>query len=101
MQIGRFDQALVERLHNLHSVSVKYDQSFDYQSSLRRFDPASRTLTLSNTLSPGQSAFQMATQLCFLEQAGLLDTLTGKAGFSSSEAVVLPALASPIISLAR
>ncbi|WLF99644.1 short-chain fatty acyl-CoA regulator family protein (plasmid) [Brucella intermedia] len=89
MQIGRFDQALAERLHILHSVSVKYDQSLDYQSSLRRFDPASRTLMLSNTLSLGQSAFQMATQLCFLEQAELLDTLTGKAGFSSSEAVAL------------
>jgi len=85
MQIGRFEQALAERLKTRHSITVEYDYSFDYQSSLRRFDPASRTLTLSNMLSPGQCAFQMATQLCFLEHDELLHTLTRKAAFSSSE----------------
>ncbi|MDH7785795.1 putative transcriptional regulator/transcriptional regulator with XRE-family HTH domain [Ochrobactrum sp. 19YEA23] len=89
MKIGRFDQALAERLKSRHAISVEYGHSFDQENALRRFDPIARTLTLSNALSPGQGAFQMATQLCFLEQADLLDSLTGNATFSSHETVAL------------
>src|SRR5690606_6198760 len=76
-------------LHILHSVSVEYDQSLDYQSSLRRFYPAAGSLTLSNTLSHVQCSFKMATHSCFLELAGFLDTLTGEAWFSSAEVIAL------------
>ncbi len=89
MQIGRLDQALAERLKSRHAISVEYSQSFDEQSVLRRFDPISRTLMLSNALSPGQCAFQMAPQLCFLEHAELLENLTAKAAFSSQETIAL------------
>lgn len=44
----------------------------------RHFDPGTRTLTLSPELSPGQRAFQLATQLCLTDPsqlAGLLDEL--------------------------
>lgn len=51
--------------------------------------PETRILILSRTLSPGQRAFQMATQLCFLEHGTLLADLTRKASFSSHETVSL------------
>jgi predicted transcriptional regulator/DNA-binding XRE family transcriptional regulator len=54
--------------------------------SLRRFDPAHRLLMLSPRLRPGQMAFQMATQLAFLEAEEVLESVAAHATLSSKEA---------------
>lgn len=64
---------LADRLSRQHDIALRIDETATAQ---RRFDPASRTLHLSAGLSRGQQAFQMATQLAFLEVPDLLDRLT-------------------------
>lgn len=51
----------------------------------RRFDPSNRVLHLSRALSSGQRAFQMATQLAFLDHAPLLETLIESPRLGSPE----------------
>ncbi|MBX8827780.1 ImmA/IrrE family metallo-endopeptidase, partial [Ochrobactrum sp. SFR4] len=53
------------------------------------FDKSTRLLALSPRLDEGQQAFQLATQIAFLEQKQLLDQLLEKTAFCSPEALVL------------
>ena len=46
--------------------------------SLRSFDPGRRVLRLALDLSPGQQAFQLATQLALIEASGLIDSLVAQ-----------------------
>ncbi|MET9294083.1 short-chain fatty acyl-CoA regulator family protein [Streptomyces sp. NPDC003077] len=55
----------------------------------RRFDAESGLLFLSPRLSDGQRAFQLATQLAFLEHGPLLDALATSADLTSPESVAL------------
>ncbi len=55
----------------------------------RHYDPRSRVLRLSPYLEPGQQAFQMATQLAFLEMDDTLRRLVDEAGFSGPQARAL------------
>ena len=47
----------------------------DGNGTQRRFNPATRTLHIAADLTPGQQAFQMATQLAFIELAEPIDRL--------------------------
>lgn len=58
------------------------------EERLRRFEPAQRLLLLSDTLSAGQRAFQLATQLAYLEAGAEIDRLVASNAFST-EAVAL------------
>jgi len=55
----------------------------------RHYDPGARLLTLHADLAPGQRAFQLATQLAFLEAGGLLDTLVAGDEFRGDESRAL------------
>jgi len=55
----------------------------------RRFDPDNRVLHLSRSLAAGQKAFQMATQLAFLEQSGTLDALIRSPRLTGTESQAL------------
>ncbi len=59
-------------LHEKHGVRIARD---DDGKPHRRYDPLTRTLYLSADLSTGQQAFQMATQLAFLELGDEIDRL--------------------------
>ena len=63
---------LIAWLADRHGVRVAIGAG---DGSHRRFDPATRTLHVAGELRQGQQAFQMATQLAFLEQGGLIDAL--------------------------
>lgn len=56
------------------------------ESAQRRFDAAARVLYLSPALQPAQRAFQMATQLAFLEMAQELSRMVEGAGLSGDAA---------------
>lgn len=64
---------LVAWLRRKHDIDVAIDAAGAVQ---RRYDPATRRLHLSADLSVGQQAFQMATQLAFLEHGDAIDSLT-------------------------
>lgn len=87
--VGKMKQALTDRLLQVHGVRIVEQGTGDESNAVRQYDSQSRVVTLSPRLDEGQQAFQLATQLAFLEQKLLLDQLLEKAVFSSPEARVL------------
>ncbi|TDR90249.1 short-chain fatty acyl-CoA regulator family protein [Enterovirga rhinocerotis] len=75
---------LRERLSSRHGIRIVSWEG-EEPTALRAFEPASRVLRLSARLRPGQQAFQLATQLAFLEMADELDRLVGEARLTSEE----------------
>jgi predicted transcriptional regulator/transcriptional regulator with XRE-family HTH domain len=55
----------------------------------RRYDPSAKLLTVSDALTPGRRAFQIAMQLALLGEAPRLDSLTESETLSSNEARAL------------
>lgn len=83
---GRMAEGLTDRLAGRHGIRVATE---DDAQALRRFDAGSAVLTLSSRLTAGQRAFQMATQLGFLEQGALIDQLARDADMASDDARAL------------
>ncbi len=77
---------LISWLETRHGVRIALNDTGNAQ---RRFDAASRILHLSADLRQGQQAFQMATQLAFLEIAPLIERLSTDPAFSNDEARAL------------
>jgi len=73
----------LERRHGVRIVQQ------DDGAAQRRYDPDSRTLNLAVHLRQGQQAFQMATQLAFLELGGLIDELAADPSLVGEEARAL------------
>ncbi|MCC2978546.1 short-chain fatty acyl-CoA regulator family protein [Sphingomonas sp. IC4-52] len=74
---------LIERFQRLHDIRVVHAQPGSVQ---RRYDPDTRVLHISPDLRAGQQAFQMATQLAFLEVGDLIDDLASSPVLTGSEA---------------
>lgn len=84
---GDAAEGLEKRLAHAHGIHIVRAGWRDSGAEIqRRFDPVQKTLTLSPHLTAGQAAFQMATQVAFLEAAPLIDEVTSRAGLSSDEA---------------
>jgi hypothetical protein len=66
LAVGNTREGITRRLLRRHKVRVEV-RNMEAQGALRVFDPVGRTLYLSSSLEPGQQAFQLATQLGFLE----------------------------------
>ena len=89
LPIGRMAEATARRLETIHGVrlaDLRDDERIDAQ---RAYDAATRTLGLSRRLLPGQRAFQMATQLAFLEFGELIGEVAARGAFSNDEARAL------------
>jgi len=86
MPLGRMAGTLARRLEERHGVRLGELDEDDGPGVQRRFDAGTRTLRLSPRLQPGQRAFQMATQLAFLEQSGPIDALAARGAFTNEEA---------------
>jgi predicted transcriptional regulator/transcriptional regulator with XRE-family HTH domain len=76
----RLSEALIARLGARHGVSVQMEAGAGVEDGVRRYDPSARILKLSRRLADGQRAFQLATQLAFLEHADLLEAELAGAG---------------------
>ncbi|EPY01798.1 short-chain fatty acyl-CoA regulator family protein [Magnetospirillum fulvum] len=86
LSIGAMDEGLERLLFDRHRVRTQIPTDGDLApGEHRRFDSDQRILRLARSLHPGQRAFQMATQLAFLEQAELIDRLTDSPRLSGSE----------------
>jgi hypothetical protein len=89
LQPGETGRGLASRLEAVHGIRVlRDDRAFGDADAgtLRRFDKGERVLRLSPLLKPGQQAFQMATQLAFLEAEDAIEDLAAQAVFRSEEA---------------
>lgn len=90
LSTGGIHAGIAEHLARVHGVRVALDagngRGEDLGGLQRRYDAASKVLHLPSHLHQGQHAFQMATQLAFLEQDDLIRRLTEAAPFSGEEA---------------
>ncbi len=94
--IGEMSAALVARLRDRHGTEVIVDPGDRESAPLqRRYDARTRTLTIGRNLRPGQQAFQLATQLAFIECGELIDSLTAKAALLTPRHSRSPASALP------
>lgn len=89
MPLGRMAPALAARLETRHGVKLADLGDNANPGMQRKYDSEARILWLSRRLRPGQQAFQMATQLAFLEQRELVDGLVSHGAFSNEEARAL------------
>jgi len=80
---------LAEHMADRHDVRVALVEPDALDGMHRRYDADNRVLHLSSHLRPGQQAFQIATQLAFLEMDEELQRLPGEAEFASDEARAL------------
>lgn len=76
---------LIAWLRDKHGVQIVWGES-ESDSAQRRFDPARRTLHISAFLKQGQQAFQMATQLAFLELGDVIERLSDNKILAGAEA---------------
>jgi hypothetical protein len=88
LRIGDVAGGLADRLAQRHGVAVVFDEA-GAAGPQRRYEPQRRRLVLASHLSPGQRAFQMATQLAFLEFGEPIQRLVDGTSFSSDEARAL------------
>ncbi len=85
--IGQMAPALASHLESRHGVKVVFDAVDELASGTqRRFDARTRTLSLSQRLTPGQQAFQCATQIAMLTLDDEIRALVDKAHLTSDEA---------------
>lgn len=82
---GRMAAGLIDRLAGRHGIRIA--QGAD--EALRRYDAGARILHLAPHLNPGQTAFQIATQLAFLEQGEVIDRLSGGPAMSADARTLL------------
>jgi predicted transcriptional regulator/transcriptional regulator with XRE-family HTH domain len=83
---GDMADGLSRYLEEQHQVRIVLDNS---EPDQRRFLPAERVLWLSRRLDAGQRAFQIATQLAFLEAKPAIDQLAAEAAAGSRETQAL------------
>jgi XRE family transcriptional regulator, fatty acid utilization regulator len=76
LEIGDTAVGLARHLEQKHGVRITVGE----EGPLRIWDQSGRTLRLLRGLTPGQRAFQMATQLALIELDEQIDTLAGSAG---------------------
>jgi XRE family transcriptional regulator, fatty acid utilization regulator len=86
LPIGNMFGPLTDRLSARHGVRVIAAAADGGTSDTQRsFDPENRILRLSPRLRPEQQAFQMATQLAFIEQGAAIDTIVATGSFADEE----------------
>lgn len=83
---AEMNHALAERLRRQHGVSVAVAS---LPESLRHYDPATRSLTLSEQLPRESRGFHMAFQLMLLEAREVVEEIIRMIGPSSPEAAAL------------
>ena len=81
---------LTRRLSELHRIDVHYREgAHGTSAALRHYDATARSVTLDAGIEPSQVAFQLATQLAYLEMSAALDALADEGRFSGEQARAL------------
>jgi hypothetical protein len=91
MHPGDLAGELSRRLTELHGVHI--NKRIDLGDTvLHRYDPATKTLEISNHLSSGQQVFKLAAELAYLEFGDLIDNMVTEGEFTSDESCTLARL---------
>lgn len=85
LPLGRMAAGLVDRLAGRHGIRIAQGPG----AALRRYDPADRILHLAPHLTRGQMAFQIATQLAFLEQGDTIARLSNDPALTADAQMLL------------
>jgi predicted transcriptional regulator/transcriptional regulator with XRE-family HTH domain len=83
---AEMNHAIAERLRRMHGVSVTVQP---LQTALRRYDPATRGLVLSESLPRESRGFHMAFQLALLEAREAVEAVVTDSAPSTPEAAML------------
>jgi predicted transcriptional regulator/transcriptional regulator with XRE-family HTH domain len=83
---AEMNHAIAERLRREHGLTVTVQK---LEGALRRYDPATRSLALSEMLPRESRGFHMAFQLALLEARDVAETIVADAAPSSPEAGML------------
>jgi predicted transcriptional regulator/DNA-binding XRE family transcriptional regulator len=83
---AEMNHAIAQRLRHTHGVVVIVGS---LEGALRRFDPATRLLSLSEILPRESRGFHMAFQLALLEARDAVETVLAQADASTAEAAML------------
>lgn len=83
---AEMNHAIADRLRRVHGLTVTVQP---LEGALRRYDPATRGLTLSETLPRESRGFHMAFQLALLEARDVVEAVLADAVPSSPEAGML------------
>lgn len=84
-QGGDLQGALAGRLETRHNMRIATLTAESESGSLRSYDAAERVLWLASHLAGGQRAFQLATQLAFVEQRQTIEELVATGRFGSED----------------
>jgi len=84
LPFGRMAAGLINRIGGRHGIRIAQGGE-----ALRHYDAGERILYLAPHLSPGQTAFQIATQLAFLEQGELIEQLSDNRDLSPDARLLL------------
>ena len=82
-------EAHLLRAHGVTTQALPDDDPGPDGVALRRFDERQRRLYLNDAAEPAQRAFQLATQLAYLEAGDAIDELAGSGNFSGPESRAL------------
>ena len=86
LPVGNMAGALIEHLSSRHRIRVVSGNGDDgIHDAQRSFDRDIGLLRLSSRLRSGQQAFQVATQLAFLEQRETIDAIVDGGSFADEE----------------
>ncbi len=88
-RIGRMDDDLTNYLSEVHRINRVLVAAESEDDTIRRFDPDSRTLYLSERQQPERRAFHSAYQIGLLEHSTLMDEIVANAQFSNPESAVV------------
>jgi predicted transcriptional regulator/transcriptional regulator with XRE-family HTH domain len=83
---AEMNHAIAERLRRVHGLTVTVQR---LEGALRRYDPATRALALSEMLPRESRGFHMAFQLALLEARDVVETIMTDAAPSSPETAML------------
>ncbi|WP_421858610.1 helix-turn-helix domain-containing protein [Oricola sp.] len=86
---GEKARALADHIDKAHGVRVVFGGTAAGDGALRRFDAASRVLSLNPRLPQPSLAFHIAHQIALIAHSGEIDAITTKAGFRSADAAAV------------
>ncbi|HZN56011.1 MAG TPA: short-chain fatty acyl-CoA regulator family protein [Candidatus Polarisedimenticolaceae bacterium] len=82
-------QGMARYLSEAHGVTVRVERVGKMRRAVRRFDPASRELLLSEVLRRGSRNFQLAYQLSMLTQRPVIDRLANDPNLTTADSIAL------------
>ncbi len=93
LDLNLMNSGLIDILEARHGVQVRFEEGRRMGRAVRRFDPQTRLLMISEVLPPRSRHFQLATTVGMLTHRDLLDQLADDPLLTTSESRILARMA--------